>query len=121
MPASDVHGEGIFIVRFEGERDPLESLGSVQNRDELKDRASWLAERPGMLHPEKGYPGIRYAMLHTVADPPIRRSLWLECATTRPVSANGFTPMPCGRPMARRALDGGGRLGWHTWRLGRIG
>ncbi|WP_371061538.1 DrmB family protein [Rhodosalinus sp. 5P4] len=78
VPASEVHGEGIFI-RFD-----LAAIEDWEKRDAVitRDRhltgghRGWRAAR--RLDPEEHYPGIRYAMLHTVAHLLIRE-LALEC------------------------------------------
>jgi hypothetical protein len=78
VPASEVHGEGIFL-RFDEERvGAWEKLASVLERDAVmrKGHRGWRNARK--LDPEKGYPGARYTMIHTFAHLLIRE-LALEC------------------------------------------
>lgn len=78
IPASEVHGEGIFIRFDEKAVAEWECQESVQKRSEqLEDgHRGWRDAR--RLDPDKGYPGIRYVMLHTFAHLLIRE-LALEC------------------------------------------
>ncbi|MBB6099408.1 hypothetical protein HNR42_002849 [Deinobacterium chartae] len=78
VPATQVHGEGIFI-QFD-----LPSLVSWAGKESVKpldDRLraghrGWRIKR--RLNPDDGYPGVRYVMLHTLAHLLIRE-LALEC------------------------------------------
>ncbi len=78
VPASQVHGEGIFIRFTE------EALLAWEKRDSVKARAAQLfAGHKGWrnsrkLDPHDGYPGPRYVLLHTIAHILIRE-LALEC------------------------------------------
>lgn len=78
VPASEVHGEGIFVRFKEAEVAIWEKRTSVGKRDSrlLAGHYGWRNARK--LEPEHGYPGIRYAMLHTFAHLLIRE-LALEC------------------------------------------
>jgi hypothetical protein len=78
VPAFDVHGEGIFIRFREDILRDWESRASVKKRSTrlLAGHRGWRSAR--QLDPEKGYPGIRYAMLHTFSHLLIRE-LALEC------------------------------------------
>jgi len=78
IPASDVHGEGFFIKFNEEVIREWESRVAVQARDAmiLQGHRGWRAAR--RLDPERGYPGIRYAMIHTLSHLLIRE-LALEC------------------------------------------
>jgi len=78
VPASDVHGEGIFIRFKEAVIRPWEALPSVRKRNDalLLGHRGWRNAR--QLDPDKGFPGIRYAMLHTFAHLLVRE-LALEC------------------------------------------
>ena len=78
IPASDVHGDGFFIKFNEGVIREWESRVAVQARDAmiLQGHRGWRAAR--RLDPERGYPGIRYAMIHTLSHLLIRE-LALEC------------------------------------------
>lgn len=78
VPASEVHGEGIFLRFNEDELDSWSQKLSVKQLDNnlLDGHRSWRIARK--LDPEEGYPGIRYAMLHTLSHLLIRE-LALEC------------------------------------------
>lgn len=116
VPATEVHGEGIFI-RFDEDR-----LVSWESRKEVKARdaklraghAGWRNARH--LDPAKGYPGIRFAMLHTISHLLIRE-LALECgynaASIREriyASMEGESPM-AGILLYTAAADSDGTLG----------
>lgn len=78
IPACEVHGEGIFI-RFDEEAVRCwEDIPSVKRRSERLEAGhrGWRNARG--QDPEEGYPGIRYAMIHTFAHLLIRE-LALEC------------------------------------------
>ena len=78
VPASEVHGEGIFL-KFRS--DALEKWAKKDSVKEL-DRKLQLGHRGWRLKrnldPDQGYPGVRYLMLHTLAHLLIRE-LALEC------------------------------------------
>jgi hypothetical protein len=78
VPASDVHGEGIFIRFKEDVIRAWEALAPVRKRDDqlVTGHRGWRNAR--QMEPEKGYPGIRYAMLHTFSHLLVRE-LALEC------------------------------------------
>jgi hypothetical protein len=78
VPANEVHGEGIFIQFRENAVHEWEQLSSVLQRNKLlfTGHQGWRAARH--LEPNDGYPGIRYAMLHTFSHILIRE-LALEC------------------------------------------
>ncbi len=78
VPATQVHGEGIFIRFNEDALQSWEALPAVQARDrKLADgHRGWRNARK--LDPAEGYPGIRYALLHTLSHLLIRE-LALEC------------------------------------------
>lgn len=78
VPATQVHGEGIFIRFDEDALKKWESLHSVIARDQklLAGHRGWRNARK--LNPDEGYPGVRYAMLHTLSHLLIRE-LALEC------------------------------------------
>ena len=78
IPANQVHGEGIFIQFDEGALSAWESLDSVKKVDEMLKggHKGWRNARH--LDPQEGYPGIRYAMLHSLSHLLIRE-LALEC------------------------------------------
>lgn len=78
VPASEVHGEGIFI-RFDP--DQLEAWSKTDAVETIektlkKGHQGWRLKRG--LDPEEGYLGVRHAMLHTLAHFLIRE-LALEC------------------------------------------
>ena len=78
VPVSEVHGEGIFIRFNESMISKWETLAPVIQRDQKLEagHSGWRNARG--LDPNIGYPGIRYAMLHTFAHLLIRE-LALEC------------------------------------------
>jgi len=78
VPACEVHGEGIFIQFEENAVRRWEQSDPVKERDQrlATGHRGWRNAR-GLL-PADGYPGIRYAMLHTFAHLLIRE-LALEC------------------------------------------
>lgn len=78
VPAAEVHGEGIFIRFNEDALVKWENLDSVKQRDEMLKlgHQGWRNARG--LNAGVGYPGIRYAMLHTFSHLLIRE-LALEC------------------------------------------
>lgn len=78
VPASEVHGEGIFLRFKEGAIQEWLQRAEVSARD-LILRAGHIGWRNARkLDPVKGYPGIRYAMIHTFSHLLIRE-LALEC------------------------------------------
>ena len=78
VPANEVHGEGIFMKFNEN------ILSEWENSEEVKEREKMLiAGYKGWrdarkLDPEKGFPGVRFAMLHTLSHLLIRE-MALEC------------------------------------------
>jgi hypothetical protein len=78
VPACEVYGEGIFLIFKEPPVKNWLNLPSVKARNaRLKaGHSGWRNARN--LDSERGYPGIRYAMLHTFAHLLIRE-LALEC------------------------------------------
>ena len=78
VPANQVHGEGIFLRFDESAVDAWESRSAVQDVDRMlfEGHRGWRNAR--RLEPNEGYPGVRYAMLHTFAHLLIRE-LALEC------------------------------------------
>ncbi|MBF2759127.1 MAG: DUF1998 domain-containing protein [Ectothiorhodospiraceae bacterium AqS1] len=78
IPAGQVHGEGIFIRFNEDEIRDWEGREAVRIRDArlLAGHKGWRNARN--LDPEKGYPGARYVLLHTVMHLLIRE-IALEC------------------------------------------
>lgn len=78
VPANQVHGEGLFIQFDEVALNNWEALDGVKKIDQMikGGHTGWRNSRD--LDPNKGYPGIRYAMLHTLSHLLIRE-LALEC------------------------------------------
>lgn len=78
VPANQVHGEGIFIQFDERAIRSWEDSSTVRQVDrKLRGgHKGWRNAR--RLNPDEGYPGIRYAMLHTLSHLLIRE-LALEC------------------------------------------
>ena len=78
VPASQVHGEGIFIRFDEAKIASWVEQATVHRLNDrlLAGHSGWRNARK--LNPSEGYPGIRYAMLHTLAHLLIRE-LALEC------------------------------------------
>jgi hypothetical protein len=78
VPANQVHGEGIFIQFDEQALVRWEGLPAVKAVDKMLrgGHKGWRNSRH--LDPSEGYPGIRYAMLHTLSHILIRE-LALEC------------------------------------------
>lgn len=78
VPANQVHGEGIFLRFDETVVEEWETMPGVQVVDRMlfQGHRGWRNSR--RLEPNEGYPGIRYAMLHTFAHLLIRE-LALEC------------------------------------------
>lgn len=78
VPATQVHGEGIFITFDEAMIQKWEGRAAVtaRNANLLSGHRGWRNSRK--LDPDEAYPGIRYAMLHTLSHLLIRE-LALEC------------------------------------------
>jgi hypothetical protein len=78
VPANQVHGEGIFIQFDEAALRAWEAQAGVKCVDGMLEggHRGWRNSRH--LDPNDGYPGIRYAMLHTLSHLLIRE-LALEC------------------------------------------
>ncbi len=78
VPATEVHGEGIFLRFNEMMIRSWESKNAVKARYSflMAGHRGWRNARK--LDPEKGFPGGRYAMLHTFSHLLIRE-LSLEC------------------------------------------
>ncbi len=78
VPAVEVHGEGIFIRFAEEALVRWERLAGVQRRNQILNQGHRGWRNARHLDPEPGYPGIRYAMIHTFSHLLIRE-LALEC------------------------------------------
>lgn len=116
VPASEVHGEGIFIQFNEVKVRDWESWGGVKERDSKLElgHKGWRNARK--LDQDEGYPGIRYAMLHTFAHLLIRE-LALECGyNAASIRERIYASDDLERPMAgvllyTAAADSDGTLG----------
>ncbi len=116
VPATEVHGEGIFLRFNESAIRMWESSDAVKARDArlIAGHQGWRNAR--RLDPQKGYPGIRYAMLHTFSHLLIRE-LALECgynaASIRErIYANSDSDNPmAGILLYTAAADSDGTLG----------
>ena len=116
VPATEVHGEGIFI-RFDEELlRKWEASTSVNERHLklLEGHKGWRNSRK--LDPDLGYPGIRYTMLHTFSHLLIRE-LALECGyNASSIRERIFASSDSNNPMAgillyTAAADSDGTLG----------
>lgn len=78
IPASQVHGEGVFIRFNESALKAWEKQAAVVSLSErlFEGHKGWRNARK--LDPNEGYPGIRYVLLHTLSHLLIRE-LALEC------------------------------------------
>jgi len=78
VPATEVHGEGIFVRLSENAVQAWEQTASVKAREaKLREgHRGWRTSR--RLDPTEEFPGVRYAMLHTLSHLVIRE-LALEC------------------------------------------
>lgn len=116
VPASEVHGEGIFIRFNEAALVTWENKDSVQARSRMLEAGhrGWRNARG--LNSDEGYPGIRYAMLHTFAHLLIRE-LALECGyNAASIRERIYATSGSGAPMAgillyTAAADSDGTLG----------
>lgn len=116
IPASEVHGEGIFIRFDEQALQAWEMLSIVEERDSMlrAGHVGWRNARH--LKPADGYPGIRYALLHTFAHLLIRE-LALECGySAASIRERIYASGDEGSPMAgvllyTAAADSDGTLG----------
>jgi hypothetical protein len=116
LPAIEVHGEGIFIQFKEDVIIAWEKKEAVRKRDRMlyKGHAVWRNARK--LKPEEGYPGIRYALMHTFAHLLIRE-LALECGYNaasireRIYARNEGKPPMAGILIYTAAADSDGTLG----------
>lgn len=115
IPASETRGEGIFFQFSELMlRDWVERNPAYDREFELAHQ-SWRAAKN--IDPNKGYPGIRYVLLHTFAHALIRQ-LAIECGyTSASITERIYSRNPSdGDPMAgvliyTSASDSEGTLG----------
>jgi hypothetical protein len=116
IPATEVHGEGIFIRFNEVAIKDWEAQLPVRARDQILffGHKGWRNARK--LEPDAGYPGIRYAMLHTFSHLLIRE-LALECGYNassireRIYSSNEENNPMAGVLLYTAAADSDGTLG----------
>lgn len=115
LPASETRGEGIFfqfnekqILQWIGDHDDYE-------REFKREYEAWRTSKN--LDPTKGYPGIRFVLLHTFAHALIRQ-LAIECGyTSSSITERIYSRNPIeGEPMAgvliyTSAPDSEGTLG----------
>lgn len=78
VPASEVRGEGIFIQFDEVALQAWERSGvaDTRGRDFFIGHREW--RRMRRMDPEKGFPGLRYVLLHSFAHA-MMRQIVLEC------------------------------------------
>lgn len=116
VPATEVHGEGIFLRFDENVIKAWEAKPEVNKRSDMlvAGHRGWRNAR--LLDPNAGYPGIRYAMLHTLSHLLIREFA-LECgynaASIREriyATSDGDAPM-AGILLYTAAADSDGTLG----------
>jgi hypothetical protein len=116
VPASEVHGEGIFIRFSETVVAEWEKWDAVIKQDEMLQRGHQGWRNARQLDPGNGYPGIRYAMLHTFSHLLIRE-LALECGYNaasireRIYSDNDLQDPMAGILLYTAAADSDGTLG----------
>ena len=79
VPASETRGEGIFFQFSEPETQRWEARVEDLDREFVRAHRRWQEEKE--LDPNKGYPGIRYVLLHTFGHALIRQ-LAVECGYT---------------------------------------
>jgi hypothetical protein len=116
VPANEVHGEGIFVRFRETAIAQWETKVAVNRRDTMliAGHRGWRNAR--RLDPERGYPGIRYVLLHTFAHLLIREFA-LECGYNAASIRERIYADPSGdQPMAgvlvyTAASDSDGTLG----------
>lgn len=122
LPASEVHGEGLFIRLKEEVLTTWEGKSEVRDleREFLESHRHWRQMR--RIEPDhEGFPGIRYILLHSLAHA-LMRQIAMDCGYTaasirerlyckRPDDANG--PM-AGMLLYTAASDSEGTLGGLT-------
>ena len=119
VPATEVHGEGIFVQFDEQVVRAWEVRAAVRARDArlMAGHRGWRNAR--RLDPERGYPGIRYAMLHTFSHLLVRE-LALECGyNAASIRERVYASSDSDKPMAgvllyTAAADSDGTLGGLT-------
>ncbi|MCP4263904.1 MAG: DUF1998 domain-containing protein [Planctomycetes bacterium] len=116
VPASEVHGEGIFVRFKESAIQKWEKLESTKKRNRRLENGHRGWRNARRLKPEDGFPGIRFAMLHTFAHLLIRE-LALECGYNaasireRVYASDGDDSPMAGVLLYTAAADSDGTLG----------
>jgi hypothetical protein len=115
LPACETRGEGIFFQFSEKLIQDWVKKNHVYDREFEIGHQAWRATKN--LEPNKGYPGIRYVLLHTFAHALIRQ-LAIECGyTSASITERIYSRNPAdGDPMAgvliyTAAPDSEGTLG----------
>jgi hypothetical protein len=115
LPASETRGEGIFFQFSESLIQDWVTRNHAYDREFEVGHQEWLASKN--LDPNRGYPGIRYVLLHTFAHALIRQ-LAIECGyTSASITERIYSRNPAdGDPMAgvliyTAAPDSEGTLG----------
>jgi hypothetical protein len=80
VPASETRGEGVFFQFDEGRVHEWVQDHRAYEREFERGHFAWKASK-NLPHPELGFPGIRYVLLHTFAHALIRQ-LAIECGYT---------------------------------------
>lgn len=107
LPACETRGEGIFFQFSEKLIQEWVTKNHAYDREFEVGHQAWRASKN--LEPNKGYPGIRYVLLHTFAHALIWQ-LAIECGytsarsvtTTRSVSCTSSVPWPMGNGCSSR-------------------
>ena len=115
VPASETRGEGIFFQFSESLVQDWVKRNHAYDREFEIGHQAWRATKN--LDPNKGYPGIRYVLLHTFSHALIRQ-LAIECGyTSASITERIYSQNPTdGDPMAgvliyTSAADSEGTLG----------
>jgi hypothetical protein len=116
VPASEIRGEGIFLHFKEDLIEEWSGRMARHDHEFFAAHKRWRTARR-MLEPEKGYPGLRFVLLHSLAHALIRQ-LALECGyTAASLRERIYSRIPAmGEPMAgvliyTAAPDSEGTLG----------
>lgn len=116
LPASETRGEGIFFQFSESKLQEWVKLNRAYEREFELAHTAWRASK-NIPNPDRGYPGIRFVLLHSFAHALVRQ-LSIECGyTSASVSERIYSRSPDdGEPMAgvliyTSAPDSEGTLG----------
>lgn len=116
LPASETRGEGIFFQFSETKIQDWVSQNHAFEREFERAHIGWKASK-NIPNPDRGYPGIRFVLLHSFAHALIRQ-LSIECGyTSASISERIYSRSPDdGEPMAgvliyTSAPDSEGTLG----------